>query len=324
MSDRKQGLVIVALLAITTGMAGAVQAAQKSVKSKPAAGAGHETVLVVVNGDKITEADLIRAMMTRQVREEDREKYKGPFLEEMIDARLIKQFLKSRKTAATKQEIDEQVNRLREAARRGDADPDKVLAEKGYTPESLREEFALPLAWKHHIERAITAARLKRYFQEHRPEFDGTKVRASQIFLKVPASDAGGRKAAEASLASLRKQIVDGQVSFEDAAREHSQSPSKADGGDVGWFPYSGKMPGQISQEAFRLKVGEISPVFTTRFGVHLLLVTDRKQGDLSLEDVRDDVLARMSQELWKEMAADMRKSAKIEWKIDRPSAAGT
>src|SRR5207302_497928 len=140
------------------------QTAKKSAKSKPAVAAKREMVLVTVNGKKITEAQLNRMLMTRQVREEQRDKARDAFLEEMIDARLIQQFLDSRETKASKQEIDEQVNRIRDAAKQRGSDPDKVLADLGYTPESLREEFALPLAWKHHVDRAVPASRLKTYF----------------------------------------------------------------------------------------------------------------------------------------------------------------
>lgn len=312
------GRRIAALILLVVVSAASLEAAPPA-KPKAATAGGRETVLVLVNGQKVTEADLNRAFATRQVPDDSRARLRKPFLEELIDSRLIQQFLASRKTAATKEEIDEEVNRIKNLARQSGSDPDKVLAERGYTTESLREEFALPLAWKRHINRAIPAARVKTYFDEHRAEFDGTRVHARQIYLKVPPDDEEALKAAESRLIALRKRIMENQISFEDAARENSESPSKAEGGDVGEFQYSGKMPRQFSSEAFRLKKGEISQPFRSRYGIHLCQVTDRKPGDLSLEDVRDDVLARMSQELWKETVADMRKSAKIEWKVENP-----
>jgi peptidyl-prolyl cis-trans isomerase C len=319
MFRRVPKVLIAALLAGSTVPALAYQATKKSPKSKPAAADGRDTVLVVVNGHKVTQADLNRKMRTLQIPENEREAAWRPQLERIVDERLIQQFLASRKIAATKQEIDVPVNQIREEARKSGSDPDRYLAEKGYTVESLREEFALPIAWKHFVDKAIPQARLKKYFDEHRAEFDGTTVRSSQIVIKVPRNDDEARRAAEAKLAALRKEIVAGRISFEQAARENSQSPSKDDGGDVGWFPYTGKMPLQLTREVFRLKVGEVSQPFRTSWGVHLCLATDRKPGDLSLEDVRDEVLARMSQELWNEQIAELRKSAKIEWKVDTP-----
>ncbi len=191
----------------------AAQAAKKPAKSKAPAVAKNEIVLVTVNGKKITETDLNRMFMTRRVRDDQREKARDAFLEEMVDAKLIQQFLESRDTKASKQELDAQVNRIRDAAKQRNSDPDKALAELGYTTESLREEFAIPLAWKHHLDRAVPATRLKAYFDEHRSEFDGTKVKASHIFLKLHRNDdEQAWKDAEAKLSEIRQQILKKEI----------------------------------------------------------------------------------------------------------------
>ena len=328
MCKYKNAVLIALLTCCAAGPAWAAQGAKKPVKStdaksKAAVASKRETVLVSVNGKNITEAELNRMFMTRRVRDEQRDKARDPFLEEMIDAKLIQQFLDSRDTKASKQELDAQVNRIRDAAKQRNADPDKALAELGYTAESLREEFAIPLAWKHHVDRAVPPTRLQAYFDEHRAEFDGTKVKASHIIFRLHASDdEQAWKDAEAKLGDIRKQIAKGQTTFAEAAMKHSQAPSKDEGGDVGEFPFVGKMPEQFSREAFRLKIGEMSQPFRSKFGVHLCVVTGRKPGDLSLEDVRDEVLARLSQEMWKQTVADMRKTAKIEWKVEKQAAA--
>jgi peptidyl-prolyl cis-trans isomerase C len=323
MGKYQYAIPVALLTACLVHPAWAAQAAKKPAKSKTPVAAKRDIVLVTVNGKNITETELNRMFMTRQVREEQRDKARDAFLEEMIDARLIQQFLDSRDTKASKQELDAQVNRIRDAAKQRGSDPDKVLADLGYTAESLREEFAIPLAWKHHVDRAVPPARLKTYFDEHRAEFDGTKVKASHIIFRLHASDDEQTwKEAEAKLGDIRKRIVKQEISFYEAAHEYSQAPSKEEGGDVGEFPFVGKMPEQFSREAFRLKVGEMSQPFRSKFGVHLCVVTGRKPGDLSLEDVRDEVLARLSQEMWKLTVADMRKTAKIEWKVDKQASA--
>jgi peptidyl-prolyl cis-trans isomerase C len=318
MSGWHKGILAAVLLAVVAGRAPAWQGGKKPTPSKLAP-AATGAVLVIVNGEKITEAELNRSFEFVNVPVEERPMRRKTFLDDLIDIRLIQQFLKSRKTVATNQEIDAQINFLKDGLKQAGLNPDKTLQEKGFTTELLREKFAVPLAWKHHVDRAVTPERLKKYFEEHRAEFDGTRVRARHIRIKAGPGDEDARKAAEAKLGDLRKQIVAKKVSFEDAARGLSEAPSKDQGGDVGWFPYTGKMPLEFSREAFKLKVGEISQPFRSRFGVHLCLVTDRQPGDLSLEDVRDDVLDRMSKELWKEMTVELRKTAKIEWKVEQP-----
>lgn len=283
----------------------------------PAKPAPAEKVLVLVNGAKITDADLDRLFQTRQVPAAQREELRRPLLEQLIDARLIEGYLAARDTAATKEQLEDQVERVREFAGRNGADPKQALSAAGFTDDLLKREFALPLAWKRHMERTVTAKKLREHFDAHRAEFDGTLVRASQIVIKA-GSDAepAKLKAAEDKLRQVRSQIVQKMLTFADAARQNSDGPSREKGGDVGFFPYRGKMPEDFSRVAFGLKSGEISDPFRTRFGVHLCTVTDRKPGDLSLEDVREQVLAHFSLELWRKTVAELRATARIEWKI--------
>ncbi|MDB5109319.1 MAG: surA [Mucilaginibacter sp.] len=60
-------------------------------------------------------------------------------------------------------------------------------------------------------------------------------------------------------------------------ARLYSQDPgSAAEGGDVGFFDRS-TMAKEFTANAFRLKAGELSPVFETEFGFHFLQVVERR-----------------------------------------------
>ena len=57
-------------------------------------------------------------------------------------------------------------------------------------------------------------------------------------------------------------------------------------------------MPPEVSRVAFSLKPGEVSQPFRTRFGVHLYTATAVRPGNLDLEDVRSQVIGRLSKEL--------------------------
>jgi len=188
----------------------------------------------------------------------------------------------------------------------------------GYSEDTLREELALPLSWKVHVNRMVTPKRLREYFQQHRQEFDGTQVRARHIVLQVPTGkESDELKAAEEKLRQVRTDIVDEKITFAEAAKKYSEAPSRENGGDVGFFPYRGKMPAAFSRVAFSLKEGEVSGPFRTPFGVHLCTLTAQTPGQLSLEDVRQPVLKQLSRELWNETVRKERAQAKIEWKID-------
>ena len=74
----------------------------------------------------------------------------------------------------------------------------------------------------------------------------------------------------------IRKDIIDGNGTFEEYAKLYSKCPSGQRGGDLGYFK-RGQMVPQFEVAAFNLPVGEISKPVWTQFGWHLIKVTDRR-----------------------------------------------
>ena len=271
-------------------------------------------VVVTVNGTAITVGDVNFMATTRQVKPEDRTGREPKLVEELIDRQLIREFLAKRKFAAPADELAFQIYEAEAAVKKHGDDPAVLLAKLGYTPERLKSELGLPLAWQAYIRHTVTLPQTKEYFEQHRAELDGTRLRARQIFLKLPAMPTEADVAAGTTrLKNLRSQIAAGKISFVDAAKKHSESPSKEQGGDVGVFGFRGKLPSPVVRAAFALKVHEISEPVVTAFGVHLIQVTERMPGDLSLEDVRQQIYERLSEQLWTDTISRERKAAKIE-----------
>jgi len=273
-------------------------------------------VLVIVNGESITEGDLGLVMLSHRIPENLRGGLRDKFLEQLIEKRLLQHFLDTRKAKPNPKQLDAQVETIRQMIRRKNEDPDEILARLGYTFDRLRAELALPLVWKSYVRRLVTPDQLRAYWAHHRTEFDGTRLRAAHIVLKAKTPEEF--ETAEQKLRQIRAEIVDGVIRFAEAAKRYSDGPSRDKGGDLGFFSYHGQMLVQFSQAAFPLKIGDVSQPVRTPFGVHLLTVTDRKPGQLNLEDVRDQVLDQMGEEIRRDVIARERAKARIEWKITR------
>lgn len=275
-----------------------------------------KAVLVTVNGAPITAGDLEFGYLLRRVGTDDRRKARKPIMEQLIDQRLMQEFLKERKVMVPDEEVAAQIARINTVIQRNGDEPANVLPKLGFTPERLKQEVTGMLGWTLYARRMIPDKQLRDYWQDHKAELDGTQVRASHLLIMTSAAaDSVDRKDAVKKLAALRSDILAGKLTFAEAVKAHSQAASKTTDGDVGFFSYRGKMPVEFTRPAFELKTGDISAPIQTPFGVHLIKVTERKAGDLSLEDVRNEVLQRVQQALRDEILRDLRGKATIEWK---------
>lgn len=88
-------------------------------------------------------------------------------------------------------------------------------------------------------------------------------------------------------LSDLRGQIAAGTISFEDAARRFSEDGSASTGGDLGWVS-PGQFVPEFEQAMGQLDIGAVSPPVTSRFGVHLIQVLERRQSQVDLRQLRD------------------------------------
>jgi peptidyl-prolyl cis-trans isomerase SurA len=101
------------------------------------------------------------------------------------------------------------------------------------------------------------------------------QTRARHILLR-PTAQLSRDQAAE-RLQEVRRQIASGQTSFARAAQQYSQDGSAAQGGDLGWAS-PGQFVPEFEQVMNKLQPGQISDPLVSRFGVHILEVTDRRQ----------------------------------------------
>ena len=100
-----------------------------------------------------------------------------------------------------------------------------------------------------------------------------SQVRASDILLMYAGSmrSTASRSKSEAqSLIGELKTKVEGGADFASLAKQHSDCPSKAQGGDLGSFG-KGQMVPEFEQATLALALGGTSDVVETPFGFHLI-----------------------------------------------------
>lgn len=120
-------------------------------------------------------------------------------------------------------------------------------------------------------------------------------------------------------LETVREKIANG-IDFAEQARLYSQDGSAGRGGDLGWLNPGDTVP-EFEQAMNALKVGELSQVIQSPFGMHLIQVTERRDRDVSVERqrgvARQALRERKLDEAFQDWLRQLRDRAYVENRLD-------
>ena len=135
--------------------------------------------------------------------------------------------------------------------------------------EGYRKQLAKPYLKNKEFDSKMLIESYKRMQQD---------VRASHILISIDeqASDKGIKIAYDKAI-KVRKSIVDGDLSFSEAAKIHSDDKSAvSNGGDLGYFTVF-MMVYDFETAAYETEIGDISMPIKTKYGYHLIKVEDKR-----------------------------------------------
>ncbi len=261
---------------------------------------------VKVNGKTITEAEvaeeearLTMAMggrMDPQQMESMKPMIREQAVNNLVNRELLSEAVDKEGIKVTGEDVDARLSELETAAGGAEAFESR-LSMMGVSRDELREEIKLGIAIEKLMESRATGtteptdAQIRAFYDENPQQFERPEqIQASHILFMVQAeaSDAdkaAKRKEAEEVLAQLK-----GGADFAEMAAEHSDCPSSSKGGDLGFFGRGSMVP-PFEEAAFALKPGEMSGVVETRFGYHIIKVTDKAPAEkISFDDARENI----------------------------------
>jgi peptidyl-prolyl cis-trans isomerase SurA len=110
------------------------------------------------------------------------------------------------------------------------------------------------------------------------------QTRARHILLR-PSAQMSQAQAVD-RLTEVRQAVLSGKADFAAMAREMSQDGSAQQGGDLGWANPGMFVP-EFEQVMNGLRPGQVAAPLVSRFGVHLIEVTDRRSAPMSDQEQR-------------------------------------
>lgn len=134
---------------------------------------------------------------------------------------------------------------------------------------------------------AITDAELESAYQQELARFQASEERAAAHIL----FEEDAQEQAEA----VRQRILDGELSFAEAAQEFSVDAGSAEqGGDLG-YNSRGVLTGPFEDTLFAMQPGEISEPVRTEFGYHLIQLNDVRNTE---PPALDEIAAELRRDL--------------------------
>ena len=268
--------------------------------------------IAVVNQTIVSRQDLDREMklialkLSRQGRamsDEQLKRYEGNIRETLINRILLLQQSESKGIKVKDSEVIKALNEFKSGFK-DEKDYQGTLKQMDFTEPLLKDQIKNGLTIKTLIDKEVTRNvsvsddQIRAFYDEHPDLFQrAEQVKASHILIQVPEdADEAEKDKALASIRSLKQRIDNGEP-FANLAMEYSDCPSKAKGGDLGFFSRE-QMVQPFSEAAFALQPGQVSDVVTTRFGYHLIRVTERQEAQMmAFNDVKEDISNRLRQE---------------------------
>jgi peptidyl-prolyl cis-trans isomerase C len=292
-----------------------------------------ENKVAVVNGTVITEKELDRQVSFLEMKLQEAGKpvngadlaeIKRDALENLIDEELLYQAAVKQKSKVSDAEINHALSTIK-ARFPNENEFRNALSKAGLSEAALKSQVDRNLTIEQFIDKQFiqklntSEMDAKAYYNAHPDLFKrAEQVRASHILIRVnPQADQSQKEISRKKIETIEQRLKNGE-DFAELARQNSEDPSSARGGDLGYFG-RGRMVKPFEDAAFALKPGEISGVVETQFGYHLIKVTDRKpETVIPYEEVKDKLQEYLKREKIREQVGSFVAEQKGKAKVER------
>ena len=223
---------------------------------------------------------------------------KCAMLQQMIMQKMLLEQAERDSISVTEEDIDGQLdNRLRYFIQMYGS-KEKLEQTTGKTVYQIKEEFRENIKEQMVAEKMqgqilenskITPAEVADFYRkipvDSLPFFPAI-VEVGQIVVN-PTVSPELEEYAHSTLEGIRKKIIDSEITFENAAIRYTDDPGSRDnGGRYDGITRNGPWAPEFVAATFKLQNGEISPIFKTKFGYHIMQMIARKGDEADVRHI--------------------------------------
>jgi len=261
---------------------------------------------VKINGETIEdalikqEADRLRPDYKQVFNEQPEEEQEAQLMEwskeNVIERTLLTQEAKSRDIPLPQEEIEKQLEEIKERVEGQGEDAQKLTDD---VEKKIKEDIELQMKVEQLIKDVTGKAadptddEISKFYEENKENFKTPqRVRVSHIVKHLDWQT--DEKTAQEIMDGALKELETG-TPFEKLAAQHSDCPDS--GGDLGYI-VKGQMVEEFEDVVFNLGVGSYSGIFRTRFGFHIAKVYDRTEESYQkLDEVKKNIVEELQKQ---------------------------
>ncbi|MCC0659434.1 peptidylprolyl isomerase [Clostridioides sp. ZZV14-6154] len=267
-----------------------------------------------INGQSLDE-------MEKSLDKKGRNKLENVIISFMVDNELLYQEAKDKGLTPSKSDIDSKYQELENEINLNTSykeKMDKAGVDKEYLKQIISRDLAIDKSKKAFENKInISDAEMESYYVNHKKDFNVEEVSASQILIST--LDKNKKEVSKDKKEALKKEaesiltkIKNGE-SFEALAKKYSDDKATGkNGGQLGYFSKNDKNA-EFTKEVFKLKKNEVSGVFETSYGYHIVKVTDKRERQKSINECQSLVRESILNEKYIEHIKKLNESAKVE-----------
>ncbi|MGO0884181.1 peptidylprolyl isomerase [Clostridioides difficile] len=267
-----------------------------------------------INGQSLDE-------MEKSLDKKGRNKLENVIISFMVDNELLYQEAKDKGLTPSKGEVDSKYQELENEMNLNTSykeKMDKAGVDKEYLKQEISKDLAIDKSKKAFENKInISDAEMESYYVSHKKDFNVEEVSASQILIST--LDKNKKEVSKDKKEALKKEAetlltkIKSGESFEALAKKYSDDKATGkNGGQLGYFSKNDKNA-EFTKEVFKLKKNEVSGVFETSYGYHIVKVTDKRERQKSLNECQSLVRESILNEKYIEHIKKLNESAKVE-----------
>jgi len=243
-------------------------------------------------------------------------------LDQLIVKKLLENEVKERNLTLSDEDKDEffqqQIEMIKTQNKMSEEDLLVALKEQGVESlDAYKELFynqvdmnsLLISKLKENIESSavVEDSEVKKYYEDHREDFTHPEqLTAKHILVETEET------------AKEVKSKLDNGADFAELAKEYSTGPSADNGGDLGLIRKGKKdVVQEFEDAAFELEAGELSGPVQTKFGYHVIKVTEKMDAGTTpyeelKDDLKDSLLNQKQKTTWNDFLDKLHEEASI------------